>query len=675
MPTSRLSIVAAVATFALTACGTPGGGGSNQKKPPSAPSLAHLALTPTDAYAATGLETRLTATATYSDASTKDVTAKATWSSSDSKVATVDTSGAGQVTGVAPGTATITAIYQGVKATALVTIGNPVGGAGATVPWVEYQAEAGVTNGTVIGPSRKEGEMAAEASGREAVKLDATGQYVRFTTTARANSIVVRYAIPDAPTGGGIDATLGLYVNGKRVMSLPLTSKYAWLYGSDNSSTFWTDNTPGPDPHHFYDEVHALTAEIPAGATVALKKDSEDTAAYYVIDLVDLEQVAAPLPQPVGSVSITDYGAVAGDGKDDTAAIQQAAGVAQSQNEPLWIPQGTFRLDSNLLFTQSITIEGAGIWYSVLTGAKAGVVTSGSDNHLSHFAIFGDQTARDDQHGVFAISGPEGTGSTIDDIWVEHAQGGAWIVGKDNPLPGTTTDQTTDGLVIQGFRVRDTFADGMDFAGGTSDSVIEQSSFRNTGDDGMGAFSAPDGLNADAGDTFRFDTVQAPWAAHCFAAYGGKDITFDDDRCADSDEGGLMLAAAFNAYPFAGTTTAERDTLLRVCSAEFDGRGCGALTIAPGQKAIDNTTLVQDVLIQDPTKSGVLLTGPDTLSGVSLDNVTVVGAGTDGILVTQNATGSAKATAVVVSAPGQKGLDDGSGGHFTLNRGKHDEGW
>ena len=46
----------------------------------------------------------------------------------------------------------------------------------------------------------------------------------------------------------------------------------------------------------------ALGGDISAGATVKLQKDADDE--YYVIDLIDLEQVAPPLIKPDGYISI-----------------------------------------------------------------------------------------------------------------------------------------------------------------------------------------------------------------------------------------------------------------------------------------------------------------------------------------------------------------------------------
>ncbi len=105
---------------------------------------------------------------------------------------------------------------------------------GATLPWVEYEAEGGETSGTTLEATRSFGEFAAESSGRSAVQLDAAGQYVQVSASENANAIVVRYIIPDAEKGGGIDATISLYIDGTFRQKLQLTSKYAWSYGGED---------------------------------------------------------------------------------------------------------------------------------------------------------------------------------------------------------------------------------------------------------------------------------------------------------------------------------------------------------------------------------------------------------------------------------------------------------
>ena len=74
------------------------------------------------------------------------------------------------------------------------------------------------------------------------MRLNSTGQFVEFTSTNPANSIVVRNSIPDAPGGGGIEATISLYVNDIFSRKLTLSSQHSWLYGN-------TDEAGGADQH------------------------------------------------------------------------------------------------------------------------------------------------------------------------------------------------------------------------------------------------------------------------------------------------------------------------------------------------------------------------------------------------------------------------------------------
>ena len=73
---------------------------------------------------AVGATQQLTATALYTDGNTVDVTAKATWASSNPGIATI--SATGLATGVAPGKASITAFYAGVNSMAIsLTVVSP----------------------------------------------------------------------------------------------------------------------------------------------------------------------------------------------------------------------------------------------------------------------------------------------------------------------------------------------------------------------------------------------------------------------------------------------------------------------------------------------------------------------------------------------------------------------
>ena len=544
----------------------------------------------------------------------------------------------------------------------------PPASRGASVPYWEYEAEDAKSDGVAIGPSRAFGDIAAEASGRRAVRLEANGQGVEFETAHPASSIVVRYAIPDSPNGGGIDATLGLYVNGARTKDLAVTSRYSWVYGGESSSS---NNTPGSGAHHFYDEVHLRIDELPIGSKVRIQKDPQDTAAYYVIDLVDFEEVSAPLAMPDNAVSIADQGATPDDETDDSAAIQKTIDIAKSSGKIAWIPAGTFESIGAPLFVSGVTVRGAGMWHSTIHGHNAQFKVSGSDNQFYDFAIMGDIDTRDDKSSDNGFDGPAGTGSRLENVWIEHEKCGYWV-GKGS-LVGPPSQPLTDGLVIHGIRVRNTYADGVNLCNGTSHSVVEQSTFRNTGDDAVAIWSPSNDGPSNVNDVIRFNTVQTPWRANCYAIYGGQDNRIEDNVCDDTVlYPGILISSGFSAQPFAGTTSVQRNTLNRAGGSMY-GQQHGALKIVGEQAAITNVT-VKDVVIADSTFAGIHVQGPKAISGLTFDNVQVTDSGTAGLLVSANAQGSATANNVSVSG-GASGLQNDAQNAWTFDRGAGDTGW
>ena len=88
------------------------------------PSPTSIAITPADPSVASGLTTQFTATGTYADGSTKDLTDLVTWSSDTQSVATI--AGDGLATGVSVGTSTITASLDGINASTKLNVTAPV---------------------------------------------------------------------------------------------------------------------------------------------------------------------------------------------------------------------------------------------------------------------------------------------------------------------------------------------------------------------------------------------------------------------------------------------------------------------------------------------------------------------------------------------------------------------
>jgi hypothetical protein len=521
---------------------------------------------------------------------------------------------------------------------------------------------------------------------------------------------VVRYSIPDSADGNpqaivGHDdnATLGLYVNGTR-QDLRLTSRYSWTYGTLGSldAPGIANQTPGDDPHHLYDEVRAMFPEVPAGTVVKLQQDAQDVAAFYVIDLVDFEDVGPPLTQPAGSISIADpaYGATANDGTDDSAALNKAIADATSQHKVLWIPAGTFTMAAappnlqnvkynavpKLLLTGSVTIQGAGMWYSTLEGFGAQFELMGRATGTSpalgvtyefhDFSLFGDVTWRNDSGGWQGFDGPWGLNSKIDNVWLEHENVGIWL-GSGWEFSPPLSAPLTQGLTVSGMRIRDTYADGINLADGTSGTSIEETNVRNSGDDSLVTWSnAADGTYPCQNNVVQYNTVQTTWHANCFALYGGVNNRFENNTCADTaNMAGVFLATDFDVIPFAGTNTVAHTTLTRAGGwhgSSYDYAGEGALMFLASPQQVADVT-VQDLLIDSPILAGIQFSG-GTETNVTLSGVTVQDYGTEGIELEGSANGSVEFDHVVVSGSGTTPYKN-DGASLQIEKGAGNTGW
>src|SRR4051812_10402218 len=502
------------------------------------------------------------------------------------------------------------------------------GGVGATLPYVEVQAENSSTNGSVIGPSAAYNTLPAEASYRKAVTLQGSGKYVEFTTPVATNSIDFRYSIPATSGGSVYTAPLSLYVNGTRQSDFTLTNAYSWYYGG-----YPFTNSPGSNPHHFYDETHRLfSTTYPAGTKFRLQVDSGGGAASYTIDFADFENVTGALSQPSGSVSVTSEGADPTGAADSTSAFNAAISSAGSGGT-VWIPEGTYRIPGHLVLN-NVTIKGAGMWRSTVVGAAPGFYGNNAPGgstgvHLADFAIFGDVQERNDGAQVNGIGGALNN-STVDRLWIEHEKVGAWM---DGPMTG---------LVLSGMRIRDTTADGVNFHDGVTNSKVTNSDLRNLGDDGLATWADQ---NADANDSFDHDTVQYPILANGIAIYGGHDNTVADNRVIDSgltQGGGIHVAQRF-ASTTLGRTDVLRNTLIRDGSLDPNWQfGVGALWFDARDAAMSGLTNVDNILIQQSPYEAIQFVSGSTITNVKINNATIQNTGT--FVVQEQVGGSATIT-------------------------------
>ncbi|CAM5642441.1 CARDB domain-containing protein [Streptomyces pilosus] len=582
-------------------------------------------------------------------------------------------------------------------------------GRGAAVPYTEYEAEDAAYRGTLLytDSTRPFGHtnFATESSGRESVRLNSTGDYVEFTSTNASNSIVVRNSVPDAPGGGGREATLSLYADGQFVRKLTLSSKHSWLYGNTDQPEGLT-NTPGGDARRLFDESNALlTRSYPAGTKFRLQRDAGDTAAFYIVDLIDLEQVAPAAPKPAQCVSITEYGAVPNDGIDDTDALQRAVTADQKGDIPcVWIPAGQWRQEQKILTDdplnrgnhnqvgiRDVTIRGAGMWHSQLHTLTPPHQANGinhphegnfgfdiDDNtKISDLAIFGSGTIRGgdgNAEGGVGLNGRLGKNTKVSNVWIEHANVGVWAGRDYSNIPELWGPG--DGLEFTGMRIRNTYADGINFANGTRNSTVHNSSFRNTGDDALAVWASKyvKDPSVDVGhdNHFRNNTIQLPWRANGIAVYGGHGNTIENNVISDTmNYPGIMLATDHDPLPFSGQTLIADNALYRTGGAFWnEDQEFGAITLFAQGPDIPGVT-IRDTDIHESTYDGIQFkTGGGAMPNVKVTNVRIdKSLNGCGILAMGGARGSATLTNVTVTNSAKGDICSQPGTQFVFNRG------
>ncbi|PAX87801.1 hypothetical protein CLM85_11490 [Streptomyces albidoflavus] len=573
---------------------------------------------------------------------------------------------------------------------------------GADLPYTEYEAEDGTYEGTLLEADEKRTfghtNFGTESSGRKSVRLDSAGEFVSFTSTAAANSIVVRNSIPDAPRGGGIDATLSLYADGEFVQKLELTSRHSWLYGDSDDPESLT-NTPQADARRLFDESHALLERsYPAGTEFKLQRDAGDDAEFYVVDLVDLEEVAPPAEKPAECTSITEFGAVPDDQGDDTDALQAAVTADQNgEIDCVWVPAGQWRQERKILtddpqdrgeFNQvgisDVTIRGAGMWHSQFFTLTEPHLADGinhphegnfgfdiDDNvQISDLAIFGSGRIRggpDGAEGGVGLNGRFGKNTKISNVWIEHANVGVWAGRDHSNIPELWGPG--DGLEFTGMRVRNTYADGINFTNGTSNSTVANSSFRNTGDDSLAVWASrhvkDPATDIGSDNTFTRNTIQLPWRANGIAVYGGHGNTIENNLISDTmNYPGIMLATDHDPLPFSGETLIAGNGLFRTGGAFWgEAQEFGAITIFPAGRDITGVT-IRDTDIEDSTYDGIQFkNGGGAAPDVTISDVTISQSDNGaGILAQGGARGSATLTDVIISgsADGDVVIEPGS---------------
>ena len=481
---------------------------------------------------------------------------------------------------------------------------------GASVPYTRYEAEgASRSDGTTLERSDDLESTAIEASGQSYVALNNKNSSVDFMATAAANALDLRFTLPDH-TSGRVDVR----VNNETVATLDLSSESAWQYVG--GSSVYDESGAGLRARFRFDEVHTLLGrQVQKGDHIQIVKVGDDQNSYG-IDFIELEQAAPAIERPEGAVSIADYNnARPGDGVADDAALAAAMdAAANTASKTVYIPAGTWELSGKIGISHpGLTFQGAGLWYTNIfftsDQAKGGgiVFNHGASNEtLTDFAMSSNLKSRYNQEAQYkGFSGEAGDDTRVANVWVEHFECGFWM--------GDYVDASqmlyTNGMVIENARIRNNLADGVNFAQGTKDSTVRNSSVRGNGDDGLASWASIDTYSHSEariaeGNSFIGNTVELGWRASGIGIFGGKSHVIKDNLIVNNFSGaGIRLNTVFDGHNFdlntdQGITIAHNKLVRSGTTDDFYGKTRGAIDFQEAKGEIRNVTVSDNLIVR-----------------------------------------------------------------------------
>ena len=485
---------------------------------------------------------------------------------------------------------------------------------GATVPYTRYEAEeASRSDGTTLERSDDLESTAIEASGQSYVALKSKNSSLDFTASTAANALDLRFTLPDHASG-----QVQVYINDDLAATLSLSSETAWQYVYKENVYDEPTLAPGTAHGRFrFDEVHTLlNGQVQKGDHVRIVKvDQNDTE--YGIDFIELEQAAPAIERPEGAVSIADYnGAQPGDGVvDDDALISAMDAAANTSSKVVYIPAGTWEFSRKIgVDHPGLTFQGAGLWYTNVfftSDQKGGggiVFNPGASNEtLTDFYMSSNLKSRFGEGAQYkGFAGVAGENTRVSNVWVEHFECGFWMGDYREHRFMTYTD----GMVIENSRIRNNFADGVNFVQGTKNSTVRNSSVRGNGDDSLASWASNDLRSRSDADASKFNlfvgnTIELGWRAGGIGLFGGEGHVVKDNLIVNNFSGaGIRISTVFKGRNFtynnAGMTVTHNKLVRTGTTDDFYGKRRGAIDFEEDQEVgqVLNVSVTDNLIVR-----------------------------------------------------------------------------
>lgn len=417
-------------------------------------------------------------------------------------------------------------------------------------PYQRYEAEPGwcTTSGQFLAATDDQRQLQSEASHQQAVQLTNPGDSVSWVVDRPGDGLTIRFSLPDNENGTGIVGYLDVYANGEQLGFIYLNSYWAWQYCDGT----YPDNRPRSGNiviRMRFDENHLrLSRMVQSGEVLTLRKNDQNTIPYTV-DFIELEPVPAKVTFESLSGDKVQY--------DPVTSGLLSDFIRDNAGKTIYLPEGTIDCPKRIyLNTNNTKLIGAGMWYTQIyfsassdnadTYSKRGIEATGSNLQVEGIYLNTANNKRyynnDDSKQVGkGFMGNWGRNSVIRNCWVEHFECGAWIADYNG--------NGSDNLLFEHCRIRNNYADGINFSQYTKNHTARYCSFRNNGDDDMASWTSS-GRQC-SGMVYEYCTAENNWRASSLGFFGGKNLTGHHLHIVDGLESGLRVNADFPGGGFA----------------------------------------------------------------------------------------------------------------------------
>jgi hypothetical protein len=433
----------------------------------SGKTMTAIAVTPATASIASGASQPFTATATYSDGSTGNVTSSVTWTSSSASVATI--TAAGMATAVAAGSSTMTASLNGVSGAAALTV------TAATKTLVSI-AVSPATPSIAAGATQQFVATATYSDGSTAVVTSTAAWSSSSVGVATINAAGLATAVAAGTstitaTVSGVSGTASLTVAAKTVASIAVTPATMSIVAgttqqftatatySDGSTAVVTSTATWTSSNTAVATISAAglaTGVTPGASTVTAAVGSVSGTAALTVTAKTLTSIAVTPAAPTIAVRETQQFTATATYSDGSTANVSATATWTSSSTATATINATGLTTAVAVGSSTITATVSGVSGTAALTVVAKAITSiaitptaasfaiGSTQQFTATATYSDgSTANITSTAAWAVSNPSVATINSSGLATAVASGATSVTASESGITGNVAFNVT----------------------------------------------------------------------------------------------------------------------------------------------------------------------------------------------------------------------------------------